>query len=52
MTKAKVPMYDDMIDVLNPFNGKLVGKVVNANKKQVHASDERFHQRARPEIKG
>ena len=36
MTEAKVPMYDDMIDVLNPFNGKLVGKVVNANKKQVH----------------
>ena len=36
MTEAKVSMYDDMIDVLNPFNGKLVGKVVNSNKKQVH----------------
>ncbi len=26
----------DMLDVLNPFNGEVVGKVVNANKSQVH----------------
>ena len=26
----------DMLDVLNPFNGEVVGKVVNANKNQVH----------------
>ena len=26
----------DMLDVLNPFNGEVIGKVVNANKSQVH----------------
>ena len=26
----------DMLDILSPFNGEVVGKVVNANKSQVH----------------
>jgi len=36
MTEDKFPLYDDVIEVLNPSNGEVVGKVVNANKIQVH----------------
>ena len=36
MTEDKAPNYDDVIEVSNPFDGEVVGKVINANKIQVH----------------
>ena len=36
IAKDKSLLNADILNVLNPFNGEVVGKVVNANKEQVH----------------
>ena len=36
MIEDKDLLNEDMLDVLNPFNGEVIGKVLNANKSQVH----------------
>ena len=36
MIEDKAPNYEDVIEISNPSDGEVVGKVVNANKIQVH----------------